>query len=174
MPWGHDYEKLQEFTMAKRGRWSPQDQRAVVPGAKGLPLPAPPELGEREREIWASIVEKLPGDWFSTETQPLLKELCRHIRISDDLTQDLEAVRAALAGMVRGSSPEMPGLLRDYYALLRAHGYQSERIGNLGTKLRLTNQAKILATSAARKAREEAPKGPEPWEDWGADRPMRQ
>jgi hypothetical protein len=52
--------------------------------------------------------------------------------------------------------------------LLRMHGYQTERIGNLATKLRLTNQSKILAVKSEKKARDERPTDvPRPWNDWG-------
>jgi hypothetical protein len=51
-------------------------------------------------------------------------------------------------------------------ALLRAHGYQSERIGNLSTKLRLTNQSRWSGRKADQQARRFAA-GPKPWEDWG-------
>ena len=151
--------------MIKRGRWSAEDQRAVVPGTKVPPPKPPPELNDIERDIWASIVAKLPSNWFTGECQPLLKELVRHIRIADRLTRDLAKVEEALDKLTR-ESPEFEALTRDYHALLRAHGYQSERVGNLATKLRISPQAKILAVSAERKARD-MPKGIDPWLDWG-------
>lgn len=159
--------------MIKRGRWSTEDQRAVVPGAKVPPPPPPPELDDVEAVIWRGIVSDLPGDWFAPESQPMLKELCRHVRHADDLMQDLRAVRAALAEVTAGSGPvptqseAVATLTNEVRALLRAHGYQSERIGNLATKLRLTNQAKVVVTAAARKAKETPSRAPEPWDDWG-------
>jgi hypothetical protein len=104
----------------------------------------------------------------------LLKELCRHIRYANDLDWELATVRAALAKVDSGSasinvrSREVAPLRRNFHLLLRAHGYQSERIGNLATKLRLTNQAKIVVSTAAKKAKSMPPPGqPLPWEDWG-------
>lgn len=159
----------------KQGRWAAQDQRAIAPEAM-LPPPEPPsELEAPEQAIWRTITAKLPGDWFAPETVPMLKELCRHVRHADDLALDLAATRAGIAAVREDQTltiiermATIAEASKTMERLLRAHGYQSERIGNLGTKLRLTNQAKIGAASAARKARDETqPAGPRPWQDWG-------
>ncbi len=160
----------------KQGKWSAEDQRGVAPEAR-LPPPEPPaELEPPERVIWRAITSKLPGDWFAPETVPMLQELCRHIRHANDLALDLAAARAGLKALQDGDGAlltiaERMALMgegsKTMERLLRAHGYQSERIGNLATKLRLTNQAKVPAASAARKARDERePVGLQPWEDW--------
>lgn len=124
--------------------------------------------------MWRSITGKLPSDWFAPETIPMLKELCRHIRHADDLAVDLSITRTAIAEVRASETLTIPERLaavaegsKTMERLLRAHGYQSERIGNLGTKLRLTNQAKVVAGSAAKKARDGRPaEGPRPWQDW--------
>jgi hypothetical protein len=59
---------------------------------------------------------------------------------------------------------------QEYLALLRAHGFQSERIGNLSTKLRLTPQARYAPSTANRATSRTLER---PWEDWGEDRPHR-
>jgi hypothetical protein len=164
--------------MRKTGMWSAEDQRAVVPGRK-RPLAPPAELDEPERVIWASIVAKLPGDWFAPESVPLLQELCRHIRNANELTGEMGEIRDEIAVLAKGFDPVVMGsdvvegrkearakLRSRLHSLMRDHGYQSERIGNLATKLRLTNQAKIVVSAAARKA-SDTPKGPLPWDDWG-------
>jgi hypothetical protein len=162
--------------MSTRRQWSPDEQRAVVPRTNVPPPPPPPELDQQEQEIWRGIVEELPGDWFAPESRPLLKELCRHIRYANDLDWELATVRAALAKLDSGSASinarlrDVARLQRHYHSLLRAHGYQSERIGNLATKLRLTNQSKIVVSTAAKKAKDMPPSGPLPWEDWGKAR----
>lgn len=169
----------------KKGRWSAEDQRAVAPEARLPPPEPPPELEPIEADIWRSITVKLPGDWFAPETVPMLKELCRHIRHADDLARDLAAARAGIASLqgedvTKGIPYTLAERLmmmgeasKTMERLLRAHGYQSERIGNLATKLRLTNQSKVVIGSAAKKARDRVPEGPRPWQDWGqrADKP---
>jgi hypothetical protein len=160
----------------KQGKWPAEDQRAVAPESKLAP-PEPPE--PPEADIWRSITGQLPGDWFAPEVTPMLKELCRHIRHADDLALDLAATRAGIAAVREDPSLSLTERMaaigeasKTMERLLRSHGYQSERIGNLGTKLRLTNQAKVPAGSAARKARDEMPgdESLKPWRDWGASR----
>jgi hypothetical protein len=166
----------------KQGKWSAEDQRSVAPEATLPPPEPPPELEPPEAAIWRAITGKLPGDWFAPETVPMLKELCRHVRHADDLALDLAATRAGIAAVRDDQTMTMVERLaaigeasKTMERLLRAHGYQSERIGNLGTKLRLTNQAKIPAGSAARKARDETKvDGPRPWADWGQPTGSRQ
>lgn len=159
----------------KQGRWSPEDQRRVAPEATLPPPEPPPELEPVEADIWRSITAKLPGDWFAPEVAPMLKELCRHVRHANDLALDLAAARAGIAAVTADQTMTIPERLaalgeasKVMGRLLRMHGYQTERIGNLATKLRLTNQAKVPAGAAARKARDETkPAGVRPWNDWG-------
>jgi hypothetical protein len=55
--------------------------------------------------------------------------------------------------------------------LLRAHGYQTERIGNLNTKLRLTKSGRYTRDAeAAAIASRNAPAGVKPWDDWPGGR----
>jgi hypothetical protein len=85
----------------------------------------------------------------------MLTELCRHIRNADDLTADLAIVRAAVDEIRKAPQPdpeELAAVTQEYRAVLRAHGYQSERIGNLATKLRLTPQARYAPSTAKREA----------------------
>jgi hypothetical protein len=142
-----------------------------IPGTERRPSP-PAQLDARERAIWTKITARLPAEWFTAETQPMLTELCRHIRIADDLSTDRALARAAIDELRK--TPEPPAELlatatQEYRAVLRAHGYQSERIGNLATKLRLTPQARYAPSTAKREAAKVI-EGPEPWLDWGENR----
>jgi hypothetical protein len=166
---------------SKTGRLSSDDQRLVVSDRPPIKPPdAPPELDVPEARIWRSIVTKLPGDWFPPECIPLLKEMCRHIRHADDLAMEMAMVRTLSEAVNKPSGSDGPEFWtvadrmkaigegsKVMERLLRMHGYQTERIGNLATKLRLTNQAKILAVKSEKKARDERPPaGPRPWDDW--------
>lgn len=162
--------------MRKNGRWSQDDQRRVALPAARPPLDPPDGLDEPERAIWQGIVSKLPGDWFAPEAVPLLKELVRHVRNADDLAVDLASVRAGRKLIEAAELTEAERLAQlktsstALHALLRAQGYQSERIGNLATKLRLTNQSKDLVTAAARKRADQRPTPQaKPWDDWKND-----
>ena len=62
--------------------------------------------------------------------------------------------------------------MQEYRAILRAHAYQSERIANLSTKLRLSPQSRY-APSSAKRAAAKTLEEPHPWEDWGEGRASR-
>jgi hypothetical protein len=143
----------------------------IIPGNERRPSP-PAQLDTRERRIWSTITARLPADWVTAESEPMLKELVRHIRIADDLWVDLAHARAAIDELRKMPEPSAEALAeatQEYRAVLRAHGYQTERIGNLSTKLRLTPQARYAPSTAKREAAKVI-EGPEPWLDWGNDR----
>jgi hypothetical protein len=154
-----------------RGRTVTDPAPPLIPGERPSP---PPELTPPEGDAWRRITGRLPGDYFSAETVPMLKELCRHCCRADELAQEIEAVRAEMQAVAVGSDTTATrakaeaALRASWLTLLRAHGYQSERVGNLSTKLRLTKFSRYMrdAESAAIAARN-APAGPKPWEDWG-------
>ena len=139
------------------------NQYALSPTIPGKRRAPPPELNEREAKTWREIVARLPPGWFTSDNSAVLKELCRHVRLSDDLTADIATARAAVDD-ARRASISTGKLLRDYLVLLRAHALQSERIGTLSTKLRLTNQSR--EAKAARSQADAASTYPEPWNDW--------
>ena len=165
--------------MSNKGPTPMYDQRrvaeaAVVPGTR---QPPPPELNEAESATWRTIVERLPADWFTAENYPLLKELCRHIGHADALSIDIENARRELAilassGVCFEDAAEeiarrkaIRAATADYHAVLRLHAYQTERIGNLATKLRLSQQAR-LAPAVSRAKADTVPAGPKPWMNW--------
>lgn len=85
---------------------------------------------------------------------------------ADELAVELEAVRSRLAEVAAGSEPELDRLKalaelrKDQLTLLRAHGYQTERIGNLSTKLRLTpSRARLPGEAISRPARSARARG---------------
>jgi hypothetical protein len=55
--------------------------RAIVPG--GQRLPPPPELSELEKKFWVEIMGAMAAGWFSSETTPLLRALCRYLAINE-------------------------------------------------------------------------------------------
>lgn len=150
----------------------------IIPGERPDP---PPELREIEAAVWRKIVGRLPADWIAADNEPLLKELCRHVIHADELSARLQATREMIAELreqIRtGNVIDVQTLkAREFLielgksemSLLRAHGYQSERIGNLATKLRLTNQAQEQPKKAGTR-RDVVPPGKKPWEGWEAD-----
>jgi hypothetical protein len=164
--------------MAGRGRKSADALATpILPGERFAP---PGDLDPAEAAIWTRIVDGLPADWFSSSNAPLLKNLCRHIRSADLIAQDIaqcrEDVAQARAREAVTSEPKARGheqrlrlqLERALRSLLSMHGFQSDRVVRLSTKLRLSKLAQYQRADAAAAA----PKSdrPRPWEDWPGGR----
>ena len=169
----------------KPGRKSADELLApLIPDTR----PPPPEELEPEQQVeWEAIVERLPADWFTGENIPMLRELCRHICYARELAGQIVKVRAEIQAFMEGSAADTAGSmgvaerrkiqagLRDELCrLLRGHGYQTERIGNLSTKLRLTKQSRYDASSAYRAAKDAGSVMKKPWLDWGENSSDRQ
>ena len=66
----------------------PAAELSVVPLIPGEGRPPPPEdLTRREAEIWRSIVDPMPSRWFGRETWPLLRALCLHTVMLEQLRE---------------------------------------------------------------------------------------
>lgn len=160
--------------MAKREAGPSSDRRGadidspIIPGVRRL---APGELESAEVKVWNEIVGELPPDWFTGDNAPLLKELCRHIAYADELAAEMKSVKVKIAalrlepGPVAAKTKAVDQQRKVLHSLLRLHGYQSERIGNLATKLRMTNQSRYQAQKA-NDQHARASSGPKPWENW--------
>jgi hypothetical protein len=146
-----------------------QNGGPILPGTTKRPSP-PPGLDAREAVIWRQVTKRLPPDWINTGA-PLFRELCRHIALSNTLMEDIARARAAIDELRTSEQPASKLLLdatKSYRVLLRLHALQSQQIGTLSTKLRLTPQSRYQSSTAKARATEE-PEGPEPWLDWGLD-----
>jgi hypothetical protein len=169
----------------KPGRKSAIDLLApLIPGTRP---PPPEELEPEEQDEWEAIVERLPANWFTGENIPMLRELCRHICYARELARQVVKVRVEIQAVMEGLAADTAGsigvaerrkiqaALRDELCtLLRSHGYQTERMGNLSTKLRLTKQSRYDASSASRAAKNAGPAMKKPWLDWGENSGDRQ
>jgi hypothetical protein len=150
----------------------PDTLSPFIPGTPARRPPPPAQLDVREKRTWTQITKSLPPDWFLA-SWPVLMELCRHIRLSEDLRRDIACARTAIDEFRRMPEPPLKLLLeasKQYRAWLRLHAQQTQRIGALATKLRLTPQSryeKSVAATAARMTDEEIP----PWRDWENDGP---
>jgi hypothetical protein len=150
----------------------------LIPGAK---LPAPVELSPEQAAVWDRIVGSLPSGWITGGSEPLMKELCRHIDFGDRLSRDIEAARSALTALASEPAADAKAEARKatlcrkarahLMSLMRAHLLQTGAIARLSQKLRLTKLSQYTrdAESAAIAARN-APTVPEPWNDWPGGR----
>ena len=145
--------------MAKLGRKSSADMLGpIMPGIDTRP-PPPDDLLPAEQAHWIAIVAALPPDWFNGGSWPLLVQLCRHIHSADELAKDIARLRA---------EPKVDA--KELRRALQAHGYQTDRIVSLSTKLRLTKLSRYARADAAHAAARNAGSSPDPWTDWGNGR----
>lgn len=139
--------------MASRGRKSTASLSVI----KSIPKrPDPPGgLTKAQATEWRAIVGRLPVDWFPRETHPLLVEHVRHIEIAETIAKEINAFDTTDLATPEG--------LKRYDRLLRIADRESRAIAALATKLRLTQQSKYSAKSAATAAGS-AGDGRRPWE----------
>jgi hypothetical protein len=91
----------------------------------------PHDLSDEEAEIWFGIINRMPADWFPTETHPLLIQYCRH------------AVQARkVAELIERASGDPNLKITDYERLLRMQGQESRMLATLATKLRVSQQTR--------------------------------
>ena len=123
----------------------------IIPGARPQP---PADLSPEEQAHWVAIVGALPSDWFNGGNLPLLKQLCRHAGNADLLAADIVRLRQDPNGDA--------GELRQ---TLRMHGFETDRMASLSTKLRLTKLSRYARADAAY-AGAQGGQYPKPWLDW--------
>lgn len=119
---------------SRSGRNTPK--KADLPfGAMEAESPAPPaELGEEEAEIWCGFVDRMPSNFFSPPTFPILVNLCRHIRNSRMFARQQRELE------------KLPHALDEQYvkllmSLSRAQALESRIIALLSARLKLTHTA---------------------------------
>lgn len=132
--------------MAARGRKSAAALSVVSPTVARRPA-APNHLTAAERREWRAIVEQMPADWFPRETHELLARYCRHVMRAREIDAKLTDVigRDDVAGNLT---------LLDKLTAIAAR--ESRLIGDLATKLRLTNQARYTPKAAATASKKSA------------------
>ena len=124
--------------MGQRGRKS-SEAFAVAAPVVVQARPAPPlELTAEQADVWQSIVDSMPADWFSTENHPLLIQYVRHTIEARRLAQliDQECAREELSvGM--------------YVELLKAQRAETTALKVLAASMRLAQQAKYGPRAAS-------------------------
>jgi hypothetical protein len=159
--------------MVKMGPKTQAEYRAESARIPGAREPAPKDLEPEAAVLWEAIVIRLPADWFTSETRPLLKAYCRHASFADQFACDIVELRAAITALEndiahgRSGVRKLPKLREQLYALHKMHGYESDHAVTVATKLRLTNQSRFVPDKAGSKARSALANGPPPWHDWG-------
>lgn len=135
----------------KRGRPSSAALAMLVhhDAIETIPRPqVPHDLNDEETEVWASIVNRMPADWFTTETLPLLSQYCRHT---------IQARR--IAELIERATGDKELKVKDYDRLLKMQARESASISSLSVKMRIS-QSTTINHRANKKA--QAPRAP--WE----------
>jgi len=134
----------------------PRTEFTVVPQlpANSRPEP-PPNLTERERELWSDIVGSMPPHHFGAQVTPLLRQLIVHIVNAEFLGAAVRQIWATTAPVhfTERFHTELQGQLV----------VESKIIAELSHKLRLTPAARTTLR-AADFARRNTPQV-RPWED---------
>lgn len=147
--------------MAKPGKKSHAELSAklslVSQLPDGLKRPKPPEqMTARQKEIWQTIVESEPVEWFqSAATQGMLHDLCCH-------RESVEQISAVLAEFKSEWIKAADGAKR-YQELTRMRQNETKAAASIATKLRLTNQSRYTPQAAGTAARNMT-RQPKPWE----------
>ena len=129
--------------MGTRGRKSAAEL-GVIHGIPQHPEP-PAELTPEQAKEWREIVTRLPVDWFSRAVWPLLCAYCRHICNARHIAGLIEAAH-------KGDLSDRKAVMR-FNRLLGMQERQSSALMGLATRMRLTNQSRYTASSAATAAK---------------------
>ena len=139
--------------MGKRGRKSAAAM-GVIPGIPQRPEP-PEELTPEQAAEWRAVVTRMPVAWFPREIWPLLCSYCRHVAYARHIAGLIEDAH-------KGDLTDRAALMC-YNRLLGMQERQSNARMGLATRMRLTNQARYTATSAATQAKGSIT-GRKPWD----------
>lgn len=118
--------------MGARGRKAAAALTLLDPGKlEAFQRPAPTAgLTEEQADVWRSVVNRLPADWFPAETWPLLEQYCRHV------------VRARrLATLLDQAERSEQFDAKEYRDLAAAEVVQSNAISSLATRMRISQAA---------------------------------
>ena len=157
--------------MVKSGPKTPSEYLADGVRVPGQREPAPRDLEPGAVVFWDAIVTRLPVDFFTSETVPLLKAYCRHSHFADMFAQEITAQRDKVLQLEsKQSNRNLVKLLaqaRDHLINLhKMHGYETDHAASTATKLRITNQARFVPEKAASKARSAQNTGVPRWREW--------
>ena len=120
--------------MVKKRAADRESPAEVVPLLPGDPRPPPPpDMSPKEAELWRMVVGAMPVGWFSRETHPVLRGLCRQVVVRDDVWWP----RYWAALQDPGSD------LRELKRLSKLFGAASAEVRRASADLRLTRMARI-------------------------------
>ena len=93
-------------------------------------IKAPHDLSDEEVEVWCSVVDSMPSDWFTPATVPLLSQYCRHSIHARRISELIEKAT---------SDPKLK--IQDYERLLRMQKVESDALAMLAVKMRIAQHS---------------------------------
>ena len=128
---------------------------SVVPPRAATLLTPPKSLTARQKDLWKEIVSSKPASWFDRSTAPLLSGYVKAIASHETLGSRSDEIEATLAD----GGGDLKTLNKIHAMIER----QARLIQTFATKLRLTQQSRYTATTAAVMSSKAS--GPRPWND---------
>src|SRR5215217_4377565 len=113
---------------------------SVVPPSVATVLAPPKLLTARQKELWKEITLSKPASWFDHSNAPLLSGYVKAIASHEFLASQSDAIEATLA-----DGGDLKTLNRIHAMIER----QARLIQTFATKLRLTQQSRYTAATAA-------------------------
>ena len=146
--------------MIQRGRKSTAKLAVVttLPVTKRPRLPgAPKAFTPAQAAVWKSVVATKPADWFTADSWPLLAQYCRHVVTADMLQRKIDASET-----LDDMGVDTP--VAEYQARLKMRDSESKIINALARSMRLTQQARLKAETAASKHGRVGDGARKPWQ----------
>ena len=139
--------------MRNKGPKSSAELSVISSDGIGVIRRAEPPFDLTEEQVieWMAIVNRLPADWFTKENHGLLAQYCRHIISSRRVSQ-----------LIKAEEDNEEFSIHAYDVLLKMQARESSALMSLGTKMRLTQQAKYTAKRAGTK-NNDIPTHGKPW-----------
>jgi hypothetical protein len=138
--------------MGVRGRKSGASLSVAVTNLPGQRPEPPKELTAEQAAEWRAVVGRMPADWFTRETHPLLVQFVRHVCRS----REVEAVLAEF---------DVRSDVEAFDRWTRIAEREGRALSNLATKMRLTQHSRYhTATAANAAAKESAAASGKLWE----------
>jgi hypothetical protein len=128
---------------SKPGRKSAAELGVKI-SALSVRRPDPPkELSPEESKTWKAVTGTKPGDWFRSDTYPLLISYCKHVENAKHVDHLIETFNF---DGIKNDFDLWPCLDK----LLRARDRESRALVNLARSMRLSQQSIILPRGAGR------------------------
>ena len=147
--------------MGARGR-KPATEVATIPNIGVEDRPQPPlNLNDEQQGEWIQVVNRLPADWFPSETHSMLAQYCRHASTANKvafLIAEMESRPVSQDAVEEGEVVDAYFDLDDYNKLLNMQERESRAMTALARSLRFTLQATYD------KEKKKPPVGDTPWD----------